>query len=84
MENEPQEGALVIDLAYIRLVREEAEIDGRSEFFRCIDDLMQHGTTVNLPARQLAAIAETLRPIVETDWQERRQEAGFTPSGVNG
>jgi hypothetical protein len=79
-----EDRTLVIDLAYLTWMREWAAEHHRPVLAEGIGVIINQGITVNLPARQLAAIAETLRPIVETDWQERRQEADLTPSGVNG
>jgi hypothetical protein len=78
-----EEGTLVVPLATLRRLREGAEGMGLGLVVEVIDRITERGITVNLPARQLAAIAETLRPIVETDWQAKEQ-ADFTPSGVNG
>jgi hypothetical protein len=79
-----EQGTLVVSRAFLQGMREMAQVRRLKEVEDCIDGILDYGTTVNLPAHQLAAIAETLRPIVETDWQERRQEADLTPSGVNG
>jgi hypothetical protein len=70
-----EEGTLVVPLATLRRLREGAEGMSLGLVVEVIDRITERGITVNLPARQLAAIAETLRPIVEAD---------FTPSGVNG
>jgi hypothetical protein len=97
MENEPRGRTLVIPLNYLVALRACAEESvalhevgtlahqKAASVAYGVNAVLTDGFTVNLPARQIAALAETLRPIVETDWQAKdREQADFTPSGVNG
>jgi hypothetical protein len=83
---EPRDGTLVIPLDYLDGMKQYAVEHGESVLASCIDRMIAAGITVNVPYRQAAAMAETLRPLVEEPWlrREREQEPDFTPSGVNG
>jgi hypothetical protein len=58
-------GTLVISVSHLDGMRKFAADHDEPVLAECIAHLLDCGITVNLPARQLAAIAETLRPIVE-------------------
>jgi hypothetical protein len=83
---EPRDPTLVIPLDYLDGMKQFAVEQGESVLASCIDRMIAAGITVNVPYRQVGAMAETLRPLVEEPWmhREREQEADFTPSGVNG